>query len=126
MYNIQKKYTTPKGDSIKITYMKIIRIAALNIRRLQDEIELTTVFKVTNCLGIGILAIQESRRTSSDLIAFEDDSIKKWQLVQSRHKRKDEHGAALLLAPHVKIEDHTEHFATRIHLATMTIRDSNL
>lgn len=57
--------------------MKIIRIAAVNIRTLQDEIELTTVFKVTNCLGIGILAIQESKRTSSDLIAFEDDSIKK-------------------------------------------------
>lgn len=81
MYNIEKKYTTPKGDSIKITCMKIIRIAATNIRTLQDEIELTTVFKVTNCLGIGIHAIQESKRTSSDLIAFEDDSIKKWQLV---------------------------------------------
>lgn len=80
MDNIEKN-TTPKRDSIKITYMKIIRIVAVNIRTLQDEMELATVFKVTNCLGMGILAILESRRTSSDLIAFEDDSIKKWQLV---------------------------------------------
>ena len=84
------------------------------------------MIKATSNLGIDVLAIQESRRTSSGLITFEDESIKGWQLVWSGHKRKHEHGVALLLAPHVKIEDHSEHLAARINSATMNVKGLRL
>ena len=64
---------------------KNIRIATINIRTLQDDIKLATVIKATSKLGIDILAIQESRRTSSGIVTFEDESIEGWQLVWSGH-----------------------------------------
>ena len=63
------------------TRKKTIRIATINIRTLQDDIKLATVIKATSKSGIDVLAMQESRRTSSGIVTFKDESIKGWQLV---------------------------------------------
>ena len=76
--------------------------------------KLATIVKTASDLGIDILAMQEVRRTSSGILTFEDESLKGWQFIWSGHKRKREHGVGILLAPHVKLENHQEHLPARI------------
>ena len=47
-------------------------------------------------------------------------------MVWSGHKRKREHGVAILMAPHVKIEDYKEHHQARIMSATIEVRGMRL
>ena len=53
---------------------------------------------------------------------FDDDSLRGWQLVWSGHKRKREHGVGILIAPHVKLDHHTEHLQARIVSANVRVR----
>ena len=106
--------------------MNSIRIASINVRTLQDDLKLATVVKSAGDLGIDVLAMQEVRRTGSGVFTFDDDSLKGWQLVWSGHKRKRSHGVAILLAPHIKIEDHEEHLAARIVSATINMKGMRL
>ena len=115
--------TTTSGYKNSLaTHINNIRIATINLRTLQDDIKLATVIKATSKLGIDVLAMQESRRTSSGTVTFEDESIKGWQMAWSGHKRKHEHGVAILLAPHVELEEHIEHVAARINSATICVK----
>ena len=99
--------------------MKNVCIATINLRILHTDIKLATEIKAINNLGFDILPIQKSWHVSKGLLTFEGDSIKGWQLVWTAHKRKHKHGVALVLAPHVKIEDHEEYLADRIHSANI-------
>ena len=49
--------------------------------------------------------MQEVRRKGFDRKVFEDESMQGWQLIRSGHKRTDRDGVALLLSPHVKVEE---------------------
>ena len=66
--------------------------------------------------------MQETRRTSTGLITFNDDSLKGWQLVWSGYKRKCEHGAAILMAPHVVIDKYQERYPARIISTSIPIK----
>ena len=57
---------------------------------------------------------------------FEDGSIEGWQLIWSGHKRKARHGVALLLAPHVKIEDFKEYQPARVLTAMIEVKGMRL
>ena len=82
------------------------------MKTLQDDIKLATVIQTANSLNIDVIAFQEVRRTSTGFIEFDDNSLKEWQMVwsMSGHKRKHEHGVAILKTPHdVKMEEYHEH-----------------
>jgi exonuclease III len=96
------------------------------VRTLQDDIKLATIVKTSSSLGIDVLALQEVRRTSTGLMTFDDESLRGWQLVWSGHKRKHEHGVAILLAPHVKIQQYQEHQPARIISAMISVKGMRL
>ena len=106
--------------------LRNIRIATINIRTLQDDFKLAAVVKAAEQLGIDVLALQEVRRTSSGTFTFDDESIQGWQFTWSGHKRKHQHGVALLLAPHVHIKSTTEHLAARIISAHVRVHGMDL
>ena len=54
------------------------------------------------------------------------ESLKGWQFIWSGHKRKREHGVGILLAPHVKLENHQEHLPARIISATICVKGMKL
>ena len=89
-----------------------LRNATINVRTLQDDLKLALIVKAARDLQIDVLAMQEVRRTGAGVFIFDDDSLRGWKLVWSGHKRKHEHGVAILIAPHVKLEDHQEHLPT--------------
>ena len=103
-----------------------IRTATINVRTLLDDIKLATVIQTANSLNIDVIAFQEVRRTSNGFIEFDDNSLKGWQMVWSGHKRKREHGVAILMAPHVKMEEYHEHLAARIISATINVKGMRL
>ena len=103
-----------------------IRIASINVRTLQDDLKLAIIVKAAHDLNIDILAMQEVRRTGTGVFEFDDDSLMGWQLVWSGLKRKRAHGVAILLAPHIKMDDHQEHMAARIVSATITVKGMRL
>ena len=114
------------GKSSNNIQFNNIRIATINVRTAQDDIKLATIVRTASDLGIDILAMQEVRRTSSGILTFEDESLKGWQFIWSGHKRKREHGVGILLAPHVKLENHQEHLPARIISATICVKGMKL
>lgn len=88
---------------------KVIRLATINVRTLQDDFKLACIVKAAEQFDIDVLAMQEVRRTSYDSVTLEDESLKGWKLIWSGHKRKHEHGVGFLLAPHVRLEATCEH-----------------
>ena len=104
-----------------------IKVATINVRTLQDDMKLATVVKAAEKCKLDILALQEVRRNGrSNIITLEDESIKGWQIVWSGHKRKKQHGVAILCAPHVKIEDEEEHMPARIISARISVKGMKL
>ena len=91
-----------------------IRIATINVRTCQEDLKLAQVVKAASQLNIDILAIQEARRLYRGYVTLKDKSIFGWQLVWSGHKRKHQHGVAILLAPHVAYEEHFVFLDARI------------
>ena len=100
--------------SKKIRSTASIRIATINVRTCQEDLKLAQVIKAASQLSIDILAIQEARRLHNGHVVLKDDSIFGWQLVWSGHKRKHQHGVAILLAPHVTLEEHFVFLDARI------------
>ena len=76
--------------------------------------KLAEIVKTASQLKLDVLAMQETRRTSSGMCTLVDKSINGWQLIWSGHKRKRQHGVALLLAPHVILEEHNVFLDARI------------
>ena len=70
--------------------------------------------------------MQETRRTSSGMCTLVDKSINGWQLIWSGHKRKRQHGVALLLAPHVILEEHNVFLDARIVTAKVRVGNMRL
>ena len=91
-------------DSVK-SKTKRLRIASINVRTLQEDIKLATIIKVTESLNIDVLALQEVRRTGSDCLEFDDESLKGWKFAWSGYNVKKRHGVAVLLAPCVELEN---------------------
>ena len=106
--------STEKKTSKKISSTASIRIATINVRTCQEDLKLAQVIKAASQLSIDILAIQEARRLHNGHVVLKDDSIFGWQLVWSGHKRKHQHGVAILLAPHVTLEEHFVFLDARI------------
>ena len=120
------KSSITESKKTKTSSHNNIRIATINVRTLQDDIKMALIVKATAELEIDILAMQEVRRTSTGSFTFDDESLKGWQMVWSGHKRKHEHGVAILLAPHVKLEDHCEHMPARIISARVVVKNLEL
>ena len=103
-----------------------IRIATINVRTCQDDMKLVDIVKAASDLKIDVLAFQEARKLGKDEFTFKVDPIQGWHVVWSGHKRKKEHGVAILLAPHVKLEEFTEHLAARIISTKICVRGLKL
>ena len=71
-------------ESVKFK-TKTLRI---KVRTLQEDIKLATIIKVTESLNIDVLALQEVRRTGSDCLEFDDESLKGWQFAWSGYNVK--------------------------------------
>ena len=97
----------------KLSYSDI-KIATINVRTLDDDMKLASVIQAAEKCKIDVLAMQETRRTGCDWTEFQDESIRGWKMVWTGCKRKKLFGVATLLAPHVQLENHTEHLPARI------------
>ena len=86
--------------------------------------KLAEIVKTASQLKLDVLAMQETRRTNSGVYTLGDKSISGWQLVWSGHKRKRQHGVAILLAPHVILEEHDVFLDARI--VTAKVRVGNM
>ena len=63
--------------------------------------------------------MQETRILGFDDSEYEDKSICDWKLVWSGLKRKKMFGVAILMAPHVRMINYTEHIRGRIISSTI-------
>ena len=117
---------TEKKTSKKMKTTASIRIATINVQTCKEDMKLVDVVKAASQLKIDVLAIQEARRRWSGRITFNDESIKGWQMVWTGHKRKFEHGVAILLAPHVICDEHFVFLDARIIAATVTVSGMRL
>ena len=70
--------------------------------------------------------MQETRRLSSGTTTFVDKSIYGWQLIWSGHKRKRQHGVAILLAPHVTLEEYEVFLDARVITAKVRVGNMRL
>ena len=103
-----------------------IKLATINVRTCQDDMKLAEIVKTASQLKLDVLAMQETRRTSSGMCTLVDKSINGWQLIWSGHKRKRQHGVALLLAPHVILEEHNVFLDARIVTAKVRVGNMRL
>ena len=106
--------------------MRRIKIATINVRTCQDDMKLADIVKAASQLKLDVLAMQETRRINSGVFTFEDESIKGWQLIWTGHKRKRHHGVAILLAPHVTLEEHNVYLDARIIAAKVKVGNMRL
>ena len=88
--------------------------------------KLADIVKAASQLKLDVLAMQETRRINSGVFTFEDESIKGWQLIWTGHKRKRHHGVAILLAPHVTLEEHNVYLDARIIAAKVKVGNMRL
>ena len=102
-----------KKSQSKLNYSDI-KVATINVRTLQEDMKLVSVIEAAEKCKIDVLAMQETRRTGCDWNEFQDESIRGWKMVWSGCKRKKLFGVAILLAPHVQLESHSEHLPARI------------
>ena len=103
-----------------------IKLATINVRTCQDDMKLAEIVKTASQLKLDVLAMQETRRTSSGMCTLVDKSINGWQIIWSGHKRKRQHGVALLLAPHVILEEHNVFLDARIVTAKVRVGNMRL
>ena len=115
-----------KSKMLNVRDLHNIRIATINVRTLQEDIKLAMVVKAAIDLKIDILAMQETRRTSTGYFVLEDDSLKGWKWIWSGLKRKKEYGVGILMAPHVKLMSYKEHLPARIISATLCVKNMRL
>ena len=52
-----------------------------------------------------ICLFRETNRTGDEEIEFDDTVLKGWKILSSGFKKKAQAGVAIVLAPHVKLED---------------------
>ena len=123
---LSKQNNGTKSKMLNVRDLHNIRIATINVRTLQEDIKLALVVKAAIDLKIDILALQETRRTSTGYFVFDDDSLKGWQWIWSGLKRKKEYGVGILLAPHVKLETYKEHLPARIISTTLHVKNLRL
>ena len=121
-----RKPTEKKKTSKKMLTTASIRIATVNVRTASRDLKLVDIVKTAAELKIDVLAIQESRRCHFGHITFQDQAIRGWQMVWTGHNRKLEHGAAILLAPHVVFEEYFVFLKARIIAVNITVSGMRL
>ena len=109
----------PSAKSLSTLSFSKIKVASINVRTLQDEMKLVTVIEAAKKCKIDVLAMQETRILGFDDSEYEDKSICGWKLVWSGLKRKKMFGVAILMAPHVRMINYTEHLRGRIISSTI-------
>ena len=124
--NGTRRLTEKKTLKKKSRTMRRIKIATINVRTCQDDMKLADIVKAASQLKLDVLAMQETRRINSGVFTFEDESIKGWQLIWTGHKRKRHHGVAILLAPHVTLEEHNVYLDARIIAAKVKVGNMRL
>ena len=122
----QSKPNTSRTNKHAAPSTNNIRIATINVRTLQDDMKLASIIKSAHRLGIDILSMQEVRRTGNGVFMFMIYHWKGWQLIWSGHKRKREHGVGILIAPHVELDEHTEHLQAWVISATLVVKGMRL
>ena len=118
----EKKKKNLKKDQTS----RSIKVATINVRTCKDDMKLAEIVKTASQLKLDVLAMQETRRLSSGITTFVDKSIYGWQLIWSGHKRKRQHGVAILLAPHVTLEEYEVFLDARVITAKVRVGNMRL
>ena len=75
------------------------------MRTAKEELKLSEfVLQVKNNKN-DICLFQETRINGDGEIEYDDPLLKGWQVLYSGFKKKSQAGVAIVLAPHVKVED---------------------
>ena len=121
-----RRSSEKKKNLKKAQTSRRIKVATINVRACQDDMKLAEIVKTASQIKLDILAMQKARILSSGTTAFVDKSIYGWQLIWSGHKRKRQHGVAILLAPHVTLEEYEVFLDARVITAKVRVGNMRL
>ena len=95
-----------KNNPIKTVINKQqFSIGTINLQTGKDELQLAEYTLNVKNNKNDICLFQETRKTGSDELTFEDPVLKGWRVIYSGFKKKAQAGVAIVLAPHVILED---------------------
>ena len=80
-------------------------IGTINVQTAKDEIKLAEYVTQVKELKHDICFFQETHKIGIGEIEFNDPSLKGWRVIYTGFKRKAQAGVAIVLAPHVRLDD---------------------
>ena len=100
-HNLNKKNTEIKT----VINTKKNSIGTLNLQTAKEELKLAECTMHVKNNNNDICLFQETHKTGNVEIEFTDDVLKGWKIIFSGFKKKAQAGVAIVLAPHVVLED---------------------
>ena len=82
-----------------------IRIGTINVQTAKEEIKLAEYVTQVKELKQDICFFQETHKIGIGEVEFDDPSLKGWRVLYTGFKRKAQAGVAIVLAPHVILDD---------------------
>ena len=110
-----------KNKNRKILQYTKLRIGTINLQTGKDELKFVECVLNAKHLNHDVCFFQETHRTGSGEIKFDDEMLKGWRVIYSGFKRKAQAGVAIVLAPHVQLKDVVYVEAGRIIAARVII-----
>ena len=100
-HNLNKKNTEIKN----VINTKTFSIGTINLQTAKEELKLAEYTMHVKNNKNDICLFQETHKTGNGEIEFTDDVLKGWKIIFSGFKKKAQAGVAIVLAPHVVLED---------------------
>ena len=82
-----------------------VRIGTINVQTAEDEIKLAEYVTQVKELKHDICFFQETHKIGIGEVEFDDPLLKGWRVLYTGFKRKAQAGVAIVLAPHVILDD---------------------
>ena len=126
--NVPKKHPSKraKHKKHKTNQFHNVRIGTINVQTAKDEIKLAEYVIQVKALKHDICFFQETHKIGFGEVEFDDPLLKGWRVLYTGFKRKAQAGAAIVLAPHVILDDIMEIESGRIIGARIRIRGLKL
>ena len=122
----QPSKTAEQNKRNKTKLFHNVRIGTINVQTAKDEIKLAEYVIQVKSLKHDICFFQETHKIGSGEVEFDDPLLKGWRVLYTGFKRKAQAGAAIVLAPHVILDDIMDIELGRIIGARVRIRGLKL
>ena len=97
MNNHHKKHQKKQTNNLKI--------GSINVQTAKEEVKLAEYIIHLKNIKQDICFFQETRICGNGELEFEDQALKGWKVLYSGFKKRIQAGVAIVLAPHIKVED---------------------